>query len=120
MRHLVNPRTIYRRVTSRFFIHGCSMTKNLLLGSIAVNLPSCRLPDAIMCLTVVGCTCGPAVSVAALAQQAVRARPGGHVSRLGLATGAPRSEGQLRSVRGACGRHGGVNAVGLPSATAAG
>ena len=34
---LLNPRTIYRRVTSRFFIHGCSMTKNLLLGSIAGN-----------------------------------------------------------------------------------
>ena len=34
---LLNPRTIYRRVTSKFFIHGCSMTKNLLLGSIAGN-----------------------------------------------------------------------------------
>ena len=34
---LLNPRTIYRQVTSKFFIHGCSMTKNLLLCSIAGN-----------------------------------------------------------------------------------
>jgi hypothetical protein len=34
---LLNPRTIYRRVASRFFIRKRSMTKNLLLGSIAEN-----------------------------------------------------------------------------------
>ena len=36
---LLNPRTVYRRVTSKFFIHGCSMTKNLLLCSILGKLP---------------------------------------------------------------------------------
>ena len=44
---LLNPRTIYRRVTSRFFIHGCSMTKNLLLGSIAGNFLRWKIDNAV-------------------------------------------------------------------------
>jgi len=77
-----------------------------------------------MCLTVVGCTCGPPVSVAVLAQQKGRGQRGseGMSADWDLppgVSGAPRSQGQLRSVRGACVRHGGVDAVGLPSATAA-
>jgi len=34
---LLNPRTIYRWVTSKFFIHGCSMTKNILVCSMTAN-----------------------------------------------------------------------------------
>ena len=53
---------------------------------------------------------------------AVRAWLGEHVGRLGLATRQIRrtaKPGQSRSVRGVCGRRGSVDAVGLPSATAA-